>query len=77
MNLEEIVKRPHKEMVNQREMGFVIEQYILERKGKTVKVNIEKNNTILPRVFHLNDQVPKLIDAFIVASSWLKVNKYK
>lgn len=72
MNVIEIVSRPSPQIVSQDEMEYVVEQYIKERKGADVKIDIEKGinrNSILARGLLLR-QLKMLEQAFDEASSY-------
>jgi len=80
MEVKEIIR---KEKLEQSEMEFVIEQYIKEKKGRDVKINIHNNQMIhlIPKEFQqsiLQKELQLLNEAYNVACSYyFKKNKEK
>lgn len=73
MNIEDIIHKPSPARISIKEMTFVIEQYIKEKKGRDVTINLERG--LPPRaslIFgHLyQSQLKKLNNAFSTASEY-------
>ncbi len=66
MNLQEIINRPNNSTFETKELEFVVESYIKDKKGVDVSINITKgvpiNNMFTQHIFAA--QVEKLNTAF-------------
>jgi len=72
MNVQEIVSRGTGSHFSPNELMFVVEQYIKEKKGVEVKLNILKGLNPRQRIgqFIYQQQITKLNDAFTKASEY-------
>lgn len=68
MNLREIVNRPDKEVFEQDEMLFVIEEYIYAKKGIRIKAMIRTD------MFNSLEDLDKMIKFFNVAKGYYSNN---
>lgn len=73
MIVEEIIRKPE---VDQNEMEYVVEQYIKERKGVDVKINIPIMGGLIGAALN-QQQLSLLSDSYMTASQWFRDNKYK
>ena len=77
MDLKEILTRPSPSVYSTEECCYVVEQYIYQQKGKSIKINIYKNlnttdyNHPIVRVV-LTQQLMKLNQAFLKACENIK-----
>ncbi len=70
MDIQEIIKRNH---LDQKEMEYVVTQYIKELKGVDVSINVEKVALAWPkwvRTKLIEQQLSKLNDAYQIAAEW-------
>lgn len=79
MKTKEIINKPDTEALSDQEMAYVVQEYIKERKGQDVVINIYKNfnqNNPLSTMF-LAQEINQLHEAYNTAKYWLLENKYK
>ncbi len=78
MELQEIVNRVSPQQYDVREMEYVVEKYIQEKKGVTITVNcargLDVRNTLHLMLY--SRQMDKLNEAFDVAAKYF-INKNK
>jgi len=71
MNIKKIINKTHLE---QSEMQYVVEQYIKEKKGVDVEINLLKGvSNDVPEPFiimHLRQQLQLLVNAFEIACKY-------
>ncbi len=72
MNILEIVKRKSGSKFRLEEVCFVVAEYIREKKGVNVDINLEKNFNRRSLSFSImyQNQLKKLYDAFDIASEY-------
>lgn len=72
MNILEIVKRKTGSKFQLEEVVFVVAEYIKEKKGVNVDINLEKGVNRRSPLFSMmyQDQLKKLYDAFDIASDY-------
>jgi hypothetical protein len=72
MNILEIVKRKAGSKFQLEEVVFVVAEYIKEKKGVNVDINLEKGVNRRSPLFSMmyQDQLKKLYDAFDIASDY-------
>lgn len=72
MVVEEIVNRPTSQPVDQSEMIYVVEQYIKDKKGVEVDINLLKGiNKKSPMAsILLQEQLGMLVEAFEIARGY-------
>lgn len=72
MNILEIVKRKSGSKFRLEEVCFVVAEYIKEKKGRTIEINLERglnrNNMVFSIMYQ--NQLKKLYDAFDIASEY-------
>lgn len=77
VTVREIINRPNNSVFTTEEMEYVVEQYILARKNRKVKIDTRMNLTgvrLIDSVIYV-DEIEKLINAFNIACGWFMNNK--
>lgn len=76
MNLKEITTRSTHSHFSEEEMKFVVENYIKDKKGASIKINLRKGLNAFPRVIRelmVAQQLNKLFEAFNVACNYYQI----